>query len=197
MSSLITDAAAAPLERGLEQPHQVFRLFQDFDFGIADDAKCAEPLDRIAGKQLADEKAGDALDRDQPRRTAFAGLRQAHEALDAVGHADQRVHRLAVLGARQLQGDREAEIGNERKRMRRIDGERRQQREDVAEEIVLEPGFLRPRNIRAVDQNDAGIGEFAAQFAPLRLLILDQHRHRLRRCGRAARRASIPRGFWC
>ncbi len=36
--------------------------------------------------------------------------------------------------------DREAEIGNERKRMRRIDRERRQHREDVVQEIVFEPG---------------------------------------------------------
>ncbi len=46
-------------------------------------------------------------------------------------HADERVHRLAVARARELQRDREAEIGNERERMRRIDRERRQHREDV------------------------------------------------------------------
>ena len=45
-----------------------------------------------------------------------AGLRQPHEPLDAVRHADERVHRLAVLGAGKLQRDREAEIGNERER---------------------------------------------------------------------------------
>ena len=136
-------AAAAALERGLEQPHQVFGLFLDLDLGVADDAERALPLHRIAGEQLADEQAGHAFDRDQAHFAAVAGLRQADEALDPVRHADERIHRLAVPGARQLQGDGEAEIGNERERMRRIDGERRQQREDMGEKMILEPGLLR------------------------------------------------------
>ena len=45
ISSRITDAAPAPLQRGLVQPHQVFRLFLDFHFGIADDAEGALTLD--------------------------------------------------------------------------------------------------------------------------------------------------------
>ena len=38
-------AAPAPLEHGLELAHQVFGLFLDLDFGIADDAEGALPLD--------------------------------------------------------------------------------------------------------------------------------------------------------
>ena len=151
--------AAPALERGLEQPHQIFGFFEDFQFGVADDPERADAFDRVAGKQLADEQAGGAFDRDQPDFAALAGLRQPHETLDPVGHADQRIHRLAVLGARKLQGDREAEIGNEREWMRRIDGKRRQQRKDVGEEIILQPGFLRLGDVRAVDQHDAGFGE--------------------------------------
>ena len=49
---------------------------------------------------------------------------------------------LPSLDARQLQRDREAEIGNERERMRRIDRERRQHRKDVMQEMVFEPGAL-------------------------------------------------------
>ena len=171
------DAAAAALERGLEQPHQIFGLFEDFHFGIADDAERADAFHHVTGEQLADEKAGDGFERDQPHLSALAGLRQPHEALDAVGHADQRVHRLAVLGAGQLQGDRESEIGNERERMRRIDRKRRQQRKDVGEKIVLEPGLLGLGDIDAIDQHDAGLGQRRAQLEPLRLLILDQEQH--------------------
>ena len=167
-------SAAAALERRLEQPHQVFGFFEDFQFGVADDAERAHPLHRIAGKQLADEKTGRAFDRDQPDFSAFARLRQPHESLDAVRHADERVHRLAVLGARQLQGHGEAEIGNERERMRRIDRKRRQQRENVREEIIFEPGLLRLADVGTVDQHDAGFRKRGAQFAPLCLLILDQ-----------------------
>ena len=169
--------AAAPLERGLEQPHQIFGLFEDFQFQIADDAEGTHALHRIAREQLADEKAGLGLDRDQPHFAALPGLRQPHEPFDAVRHADQRVHRLAVLDARQLQGDREAEIGNERERMRRIDGERRQQREHMGKKMALEPGPLRLANIRTIDQRDAGLGECCAQLAPLCLLIFNENHH--------------------
>ncbi len=41
-------SAPAPLEHGLELAHEVFGLFLDFDFGIADDAERALPLERIA-----------------------------------------------------------------------------------------------------------------------------------------------------
>ena len=102
---------------------------------------------------------------------AVAGLRQTDEPLDAIRHADQRIHRLAVLGARKLQRDREAEIGNERERMRRIDGERRQQRKNVAEKVILEPGLLRLADIGPSISDDAGFRERRPQLAPLRLLI--------------------------
>ena len=171
--------AAAALERGLEQPHQIFGLFQDLELGVADDAKRPYPLHGIAGEQLADEQAGHAFDRDQAHFAAVSGLRQAHEPLKAVRQANERIHRLAVLGARQLQGDREAEIGNERERVRRVDGERGQQREDMGEEIVFKPGALRLGDVRAVDQHDTGLGKRGTQLTPLLLLILDQHHHRL------------------
>ena len=47
-------AAAAALERGLEQPHQILGLFLDLDVAVADDAERALPLHRVAGKQLAE-----------------------------------------------------------------------------------------------------------------------------------------------
>ena len=46
----------------------------------------------------------------------------------------------AVARARKLERDREAEIGDERERMRRVDRERREQRKDLAQEMILEPG---------------------------------------------------------
>ena len=58
--------------------------------------------------------------------------------------------------------------------MCRVDGERRQQRENVGEKIVFEPRLLRLGHIGTVDQHDAGLGECRAQFAPLCLLVFDQ-----------------------
>ena len=88
-------SAAAALQRGLEQADEIFGLFLDFEFGVADDAERALALDGVAGEQPADEQAGRLLQRDQPHRAVLAG-RQADEAVDLAGHADQRVHRLAV-----------------------------------------------------------------------------------------------------
>ena len=114
--------AAPALERGLKQAHQIFGFFEDFQFQVANNPERANTLDRVAGEQLADKKAGGAFDRNQPDFPALAGLRQAHETLDPVGHADQRIHCPAVLAARKLQGHGKSEIGNEREWMGRIDG---------------------------------------------------------------------------
>ena len=169
--------APPPFERGFEQPHQVFGFFENFDFGVAGDAERAEAFYGVTREQLGDEQAGDAFDRNQPRFAALAGFRQPHKALDPVGHANERVHRLAVFAAGQLQRDSKAEIGNERERMRRIDGKRRQQRKDVSEKVVFEPGLLGARHVGTVDQNNAGRSQLRPQLAPLRLLVLHKHHH--------------------
>ena len=93
------------------------------------------------------------------KRSIFCGMRI------------KRIHRLAVAVARELKRDREAEIWNERKRMRRVDRERRQQRKDVGEEILFQPRLLVFGQIVAVDQNDAGRREQRPQFKPAPLLI--------------------------
>src|ERR671915_303046 len=50
--------------------------------------------------------------------------------------------RMRACMARQLQGQREAEVGDEGKRMRRVDGERRQHRKNGIEEAGLQPGAV-------------------------------------------------------
>ena len=64
--------------------------------------------------------------------------------------------------------------------MRRIDGERREQRENLAKEMILEPGLLLFRHVGPVDQDDALLGQHLPQLAPALLLIARQHRDRLR-----------------
>ena len=51
--------------------------------------------------------------------------------LSATGRRSSAVIPCAVLAVAQLQRDREAEIGNERERMRRVDRQRRQHRKDL------------------------------------------------------------------
>ena len=52
----------------------------------------------------------------------------------------------------------EAEARDERERVRRVDRQRRQQREDVVEEVILDPGPLGLGDVVAVDQHDAMLG---------------------------------------
>ena len=63
------------------------------------------------------------------RLRTFADMRQLDEPLQAAGHADERLHGAALLAGK-LQGEREAEIGDEGERVRRVDRERGQHRED-------------------------------------------------------------------
>ncbi len=44
-------AAAAALQRRLEQPHEILGLFLDHDVAVADDAKGALPAHLVARKQ--------------------------------------------------------------------------------------------------------------------------------------------------
>jgi hypothetical protein len=107
-----------------------------------------------------------------------AAGRQLDETLDFLRHADERVHRLAVLSARELQREGEAEIGDEGERMRRIDGQRREQRKHVAKEILFQPVPLGLLQMRAIDQRDADRGEFRPELDPALLLVACERRHR-------------------
>src|SRR5262249_11668296 len=129
-------------------------------------------------KQARDEQPDRLLERDQPRRARLRLRRQADEALDLLRHADERVQRLAVVLADEMQRDGEAEIGDEGKRMRRVDRERREDRKDATQEVVLEPGAVRLLDRLAVDQQDILLGELLAQLAPARLLVARESRDR-------------------
>jgi hypothetical protein len=62
---------------------------------------------------------------DQAHRAILA-RGQADEAIDLAGHANERVHRLAVGDPRQMQRNGKSEARDEREGVRRIDCERRQ-----------------------------------------------------------------------
>ena len=56
--------------------------------------------------------------------------------------------------------------------MRRIDGERRQQGKDLAQEVVFQPGLFLLRHLRAVDQHDAACSASSwRKLAPALLLV--------------------------
>ncbi len=100
----------------------------------------------------------------QPRR-------QRDEAVEIGWHAHQRRQRLHRPRPGQLKGQRETEIGNERERVRRIDRDRRQHREDfLAEQSLQIFHLVGAEVIRFVDHHVLG-EQLLAQRLPLVLLL--------------------------
>ena len=97
--------------------------------------------------------------------------------------------------ARKLQRNGETEIGNERERMRRVDGERRQQRKDLPEKIILEPGLLLLGHLRPFDQHDSLLGQHLPKLAPAFLLVAGERAHRLGDAGELFRRGEPVRAL--
>ena len=118
---------------------------------VADDPEAALPFQGVAWEKPPGEQRDHLLEGDEAGGAGLGEIGQADEALDLRGQADERLEDLALglhLGlalADELQRDREAEVRDERERVRRIDRERRQHRKDVVQEVVLEPGDLRLR----------------------------------------------------
>ena len=171
-------AAAAALQRALEEADEILGLFLELDVRIADRPEGALPFHRIAGEEPCGEKRHRLVEADEAIDAALA-RRQADEAVEALRHAHQRGHALAARLAPELERNRQAEIGDERERVRGIDGERRQHREDGIEEMVLQPVALALGDLGRVDENDAVLAELAAKHAPAALLVARQHRYRL------------------
>ena len=71
-----------------------------------------------------------------------------------------------------------AEIWNEGERMRGVDRERRQQRENMREKMLLKPAAVGFLDVAAVNQHDAGSRKLRPQLDPALLLVARELRHR-------------------
>ena len=141
-------AAAAALQRALVQAHEVLGLLLDLDVAVADDPERALAEHLEAGKQQADEGDDQAVERDEARASRRAGRPAgARTARRCVGMRTSALIVRPSCGLSSFERQREAEIRDERERMRRVDGERRQDREDVLEEMLLQPVALAARQI--------------------------------------------------
>ncbi|SPU60315.1 Uncharacterised protein [Brucella melitensis] len=77
-----------------------------------------------------------------------------------------------IIGTpRKLQGDGKAQIGNERKRMRRVDGKRRQDREDRFQKMVFQPFLFVFRQGGRANDLDIFLFQLLAQRAQTLLLL--------------------------
>ena len=163
-------AAPPPLQRGLEQADEVLRLLLDLDLAVAQHAEDALRDDRETGKQPVEEQRDHLLDRQKP--DAAAG--QPDKAIDRGRDQDQRLQPLAVADPVELQRQTEAAIGDKRKRMRRIERQRRQHREQIGHEALVEPGAVARFEIGRLDHRDPGLGKLGAQRHPGHLLRFHQ-----------------------
>src|SRR5690606_33684928 len=94
-------------------------------------------------------------------------------------HADESIEGPGIARTRQLEGNGESKIGNEWKRMRGIDSERRQYWEDMRHKMVFEPVALMPREPGRINEHDPFMEQIIPQLAPSSLLIGGKRRNRL------------------
>ena len=129
------------LEHLLELAHQVFGLFLDFHIAVPQQAEHALHLHFAAGEQMVEEQRQQSLQRQESPpglgRTSPGLLRQLPETRHLGGHRREGVERLAVAQALELQRHAEGQVGNEREGVRRIDRQRREDGEKLAEEDLL------------------------------------------------------------
>ena len=131
------------------------------------------PAHLVAGEEPRDEQPGHVLQQNKAERVGIRLARQLDEAIEAEREAQERLHR-AALRAGEVKRKSKAEIGNERERVRRIDGERCQHREDRIEEVPFEPAeVVRAKRVGG-DDHDAGLRELFAQRLPVGVLL--QHK---------------------
>ncbi|MNZ91738.1 hypothetical protein D3C78_1107320 [compost metagenome] len=98
-------------------------------------------------------------------------IRQTNEAVERGRKTQQRRHRLAAVDAVELQAHRETEVRNEGERMRRVDGQRRQHRENTLFEFRAQPGPIRFGKCRRTHDEDFFLGEILLQNGKRSLLL--------------------------
>ena len=167
-------AATTTLQRAFKIAHKVFGFFFNFDIAVTQQAKRALPYDVVAREETTKEKTDHIFERDEMDNFAVVAVRQTHEALDLRRDRQQRIHRLAIGLTTQLQRQRETEIGDERERMGRINGERREDREDLFEETRFEPRKFFGRHLLGGEHGDARAAQFRADRKPEALLLLHE-----------------------
>ena len=165
-------AAAAALQRGLEFAHEVLGFLLDLEVAVTQHAEGAEAEPGVAGEQPVEEDLEEPLERKIPDLSLGPG-REAHHARDLVRHRQQRLEHRVVLFAAQLQAHRKAAVGDEGERMRRVDGEGRQDREDLLEEVAFQGLHVRDPQVAGPEDIDAFRTKQLAQDRPA--VLLAQH----------------------
>ena len=184
-------AAAAALERRLVGGDEVLGLLLDLDVTVAQHAEGAVAAREEAREQPRQVHADHRLDADEADRLGAVDRRgfldrQADEAHELARDRDQRVHGRVVALAPELDAHRDAAVGDEREGMRGIDGDRRQDRQVLRDELPVEPLALRGLQLLGLDDVDVRPSHLGLEGRPAGLLIGDE----------AAGKAAISVSCW-
>jgi hypothetical protein len=121
-------------------------------------------------EQPVEETYHQLFQEDEPR----LGPGQADEPLKLRRQQNQRVQRVATRRVEELQHDPQPLVGDEGERVRRINGDGRQDREDMVVEPRLQPVPLGLGDLVGIDHRDADLGQFAHQVDPDPVLVAHQ-----------------------
>ncbi len=172
-------AAPPPLQGRLILRDEVFCFLLDFDVAVAQHAKCTLTAGKKAREQAGHEHADDRLDADEAdRRVLLTGGRivcgQADETRELARDRQQGMHGAGVALASQLEADCEAPVLNEREGVRRIEGDRCEDRQVAGQELLFEPCSLGRVQRLGFDNENARRCHLGLQSTPAGLLIADE-----------------------
>ena len=91
-----------------------------------------------------------------------------------MGNEKQRVHAVVVVRAAQLQGKGKTQIGNEGKRVRRVNCQRCEHRQNLIEKIAFQPAYLFGRKLMLLMHENTSIAQIGEQIGKRFLLIIHQ-----------------------
>ena len=164
--------APSPLDRRAEISHQILGLIVDLDVAVAKDTERAVSDLGEAGEQLIEMGDDRRFDGNEADRLAETGKRD--EARQGRRDHQQFGEMLALSPACQAEHQAEPAIGDERKRVRRVDRLGSQHRQYLFTEMVRQPASLTRCQRIGGDHLQPVFGQGLAQQYPLRLLCHHQ-----------------------
>ena len=139
--------APAALEQRLEQQHEVFGFFLDFDVAVAQDAEHARHQSHaMTGEQPVEVQLDHVFQRNEAHGLVL--IRQTHEALQLRRHRQKRRDRLAVALRINRNASVKPRLGMNGNGCAGIDGKRRQNRKNLLAEFLFEPVAISRRQFR-------------------------------------------------
>ena len=183
-------AEAAPAQVRLDGLEQVVCVVRDLGVAVARQAEERALHDLHLREQARQEVRQHGLERHQEAARA-----DRDEAVEAFRHLHPREPLLAGLRVANEQAEAERQARDVRERLARPDGERREHREDLAREDLLELGALGlGRILDAADEDPLGGERGAELVAPERRLLRRQVEDAAPDLGqRLLRRAAVGR----